>query len=456
MDKSSVIKLDKNYQESLTASRPSIINKTQIGKFGARQIPVVIPPLNTNITFFGALPHFKLPAKSQYKFSASATLPESWNWKDVHSSDSDEIKSKKQIITKPQNQAKCGSCWAISTAGVMSDVFVVEKGYNPNISTTYSLACYPQGQCKGGFPPSLINDISESGVASDHCVDYSWCLTNEKCSGLGQSHFDVTMDQVNALIPECGCYDPNNHFLYFIKNQNVIYYDESPNIVEIIKSHVYNHGPTIGGYHVFDNFMFGDFSKTNGVYLESIDYNGPGYFLSHGPTWKGSHAVAIIGWGVEKNIKILDKNGNEKVSNVPYWFVRNSWGPNWGANGGYFKIAMYPYNKKAQFEKLVDVETPFGIARTGGIITFVSGDVKPNKFQQIRGDKKLMDKYFYDKDEPVVEVKPKKRNDRVKGGENEPVTQNKNWKYWIGISIVSLIIIFMIYYIIKNRRKIFK
>ena len=50
-----------------------------------------------------------------------------------------------------------------------------------------------------------------------------------------------------------------------------------------------------------------------------------------------------------------------------------------------------------QFEKLVDVQTPYGIARTGGVITFVAGDVKPGKFQQANGDKKLMDKTFYDK-----------------------------------------------------------
>lgn len=37
----------------------------------------------------------------------------------------------------------------------------------------------------------------------------------------------------------------------------------------------------------------------------------------------GGHAVRVVGWGVEKNVK--------------YWHVANSWGRNWGENG-YFKI----------------------------------------------------------------------------------------------------------------------
>ena len=52
----SEIKLTTNYQAALRASQPIIIQKTQVGKFGAQQIPIIIPPLNTNITFMGALP----------------------------------------------------------------------------------------------------------------------------------------------------------------------------------------------------------------------------------------------------------------------------------------------------------------------------------------------------------------------------------------------------------------
>ena len=50
--------------------------------------------------------------------------------------------------------------------------------------------------------------------------------------------------------------------------------------------------------------------------------------------YKSSHAVSIVGWDV----------GKVEGKDVPYWIVRNSWGKDWGENG-YFKFAMYPYNR---------------------------------------------------------------------------------------------------------------
>ena len=41
-----------------------------------------------------------------------------------------------------------------------------------------------------------------------------------------------------------------------------------------------------------------------------------------GSSTKGSpHAVQAIGWG------------QDEVTGIPYWIVKNSWGPNWGENG---------------------------------------------------------------------------------------------------------------------------
>ncbi len=40
-------------------------------------------------------------------------------------------------------------------------------------------------------------------------------------------------------------------------------------------------------------------------------------------------------------------------------------------NGGYFKIAMYPYNRKSQFTKIVELMTPQGQhIRLGGVLAF--------------------------------------------------------------------------------------
>lgn len=51
--------------------------------------------------------------------------------------------------------------------------------------------------------------------------------------------------------------------------------------------------------------------KFSGIYQRTTD------------DYEGGHAVKIVGWGVENDIK--------------YWLVANSWNERWGENG-YFRI----------------------------------------------------------------------------------------------------------------------
>ena len=64
-------------------------------------------------------------------------------------------------------------------------------------------------------------------------------------------------------------------------------------------------------YNVYEDFM----SYSNGIYVQTSDK-----FL-------GVHAVKVIGWGWDKNLKVM------------YWRVANSWSNRWG-NNGYFNIQM--------------------------------------------------------------------------------------------------------------------
>ena len=99
-----------------------------------------------------------------------------------------------QEIYSPQNQYKCGSCWALSTATAISDSFVVSglTKTNPYLSYTYALSCYPfcvadnmdacmkskpdaSMQCSGGNFASLCTWVQDNGLATSRCVDYEWC-----------------------------------------------------------------------------------------------------------------------------------------------------------------------------------------------------------------------------------------------------------------------------------------
>lgn len=55
---------------------------------------------------------------------------------------------------------------------------------------------------------------------------------------------------------------------------------------------------------------------------------------------------------------------------VPYWITRNSWSAGWGQSG-FFHMAMYPFNKVAQFDKYVLIDTPSGRGEAGGQVLFM-------------------------------------------------------------------------------------
>lgn len=267
-------------------------------------------------------------------------------------------------------------CWAVSFSTTMSDCLVASGAvtWRPGISPTFCMACYPQGRCKGGFPAKLAEDIEQNGVADQTCMDYSWCANNSGCSGKPSEHLSAN---VVAQVPECGCMVNTDKYFYHIDRGTdmISITDDLPQdkYFEDLKSHIMTYGPVIGGYAVLNNFLKGEFTKSNGgVYFDRADYgnmkpNGDLFFsntVKQSSNIGGLHAVSIVGWGVAKNI-LYD---NDHRGDVPFWHCRNSWGPKWG-DRGYFKIAMYPYNQTAQFDKEVAVRvknSPRAV-RIGGV-----------------------------------------------------------------------------------------
>ncbi|TFH07284.1 MAG: hypothetical protein E4H07_09285 [Nitrosomonadales bacterium] len=133
-----------------------------------------------------------------------------------------------------------------------------------------------------------------------------------------------------------------------------------------VRSHISDFGPVIGGFVVLANFFTGNFTNptlNGGVYFDRADYDGyKGGKLRFSDEMTrqtaGLHAISIMGWGVAKSIQY----DNDTTGDVPYWHCRNSWGDNWGNDGGYFKMAMYPFNKISQFDNQVmtDMGGPVG------------------------------------------------------------------------------------------------
>lgn len=388
-----------------------------------------IPPLNTDIDFEEA-PNLVLTLQ-QHQFLSDLPLPDVWDWKNIYPEDSQEIKEKKKYITSPPNQWGCGSCWAMAVANAISDVFTVQKGFNPRLSTTYSLSCYSKciditGKscgCSGGNPHSLLQVISQNGVASQMCVDYSWC---NQCQG--------TISELNKLIPNCGCYFPTDkHYLYMIEGIT------KTEDVNVIKAHIMNVGPAISGFNVFPNFekSYGNFSSTADIYIESESYGASeGGADQSQPT--GGHAIVILGWGTAK----VGKYGD-----VPYWFCRNTWGERWG-KGGYTKMAMWPINKKTCLEKTVTLVDADGVTRsTGGVLLFQlsRGFIRPHVFPKIESqpnDRAEKDEYYQS------DILSKEQADEeIKKYESEKAREKM-----LSIIIICIVLVGLILSLILRRR----
>lgn len=374
-----------SYRSLIRNSKPSTVHSLKHRGLQTISITHHLPPLNTDIKF-SQLPKYSL--KRHPGLSAITTVPDNFSWLTITSSDSPDIANIKNQITKPPNQGKCGSCWAVSTASCVSDNFLVSKvvNFNPSLSATWCLACYPEtqcdssgqcgGQCNGGNPATLLQDISTNGIASNHCVDYSWCEGDPNCITNNVNNMDL-----NTLIPNCGCYDTNvDHYLYKV-DPNIETLASDQNTIDAntltIKKHMLANGPVETGFFVLSNFVSGSFctnQNTKGIYLENYDYDNDQFYDSTSIgtlQLLGAHAVPVIGWGVETGVMI---NGQSTI--VPYWIARNSWTVNWGDNGC-FKIAAYPINQFSQFDASVN-----GL---GGVVLFTVSQ-KPEKatIQQIQ------------------------------------------------------------------------
>lgn len=332
-----------------------------------------------------------------------------------------------KLITPVMNQGACGSCWACSTCTAINDNFVYNGlQFNPNISPLMGMACSPTGnfnnKCGGGNPSAFLDWVENNGVATNFCNDYK---TNVDASG-------------NVIVPPCGCCNiSKTHNKYFIKNKTLAYADiikrvdgnptslaePDPSAVSKIKDHLLTNGTAVTAFFVFQNWKYGahsNFSQTNGVYLDTEKYDAP-YKEEDSSSGEciggviqslskycciGGHAVCLVGWGIEKSV--TRPSTGETLKDVPFWFIRNSWG-NQCLTEGFYKIAMSDKKRNININSscenmqyygtYIDGTTnkPFDLVQ-GGVLLFDPADIKPfDKPDQLTN---CIPNKIYSEDEP--------------------------------------------------------
>jgi C1A family cysteine protease len=234
------------------------------------------------------------------QLSPNSGLPTSYDWRSAHGAN---------FMTSVKDQGACGACWAFSgNAGFESAIaaYFNAPGKQLDLSEQNLLSCSANtAGCIG--TKELLQDyyayISAKGVVTEACMAYQRCdqtiascscPTGARCSGVaGSQIYQASYGTVPVVWA-----DRNNAIL------------DTYQTTQNMKRAIIEHGPIVTGLYLYSDFDF----YVNGIYQRSAS-----------STFKGGHAVAVVGWGEE--------NGQG------YWIIKNSWSPAWGI-AGYGKYKM--------------------------------------------------------------------------------------------------------------------
>lgn len=253
------------------------------------------------------------------------------------------------VISHISDQSRCGSCWAVGSAGTLNDRFCVFSGDNVTMLSSFD----PLANCNttdgsGGDMSTCVNPVG--GGCHGGQLEFVWKWYEEQGTvngnGFNNSGFTTPLETESALLqtfsprappqdsegltcapyPFPPCHMPewknsmecNKSFEtpasfttcptqgyqppYRKDKVKVSSWYKLPNDTKAIQLDILRHGSVSCQVSATCSMT----SYTGGVYT---------------PSGKvcGGHVMRITGWGIEEE--------------APYWWVANSWGPDWGLNG---------------------------------------------------------------------------------------------------------------------------
>ncbi|XP_053680685.1 uncharacterized protein LOC128731580 [Anopheles nili] len=219
--------------------------------------------------------HIHNPIATQDDVADVGDMPRSFDWRD------------QGAVTEVKNQGSCGSCWAFSAVGNIEGLHKIKTNKLESYSEQELIDCDKvDNGCGGGYMDDAFKAIEQLGGLELE-TDYPYRAKNQKTC-----QFNKTLSHVQVK----GAVDmpKNETFMaqYLIKN-GPIAVGLNANAMQFYR------GGISHPWHMLCN-------------RKSID-----------------HGVLLVGYGI-KEYPLFNKT-------LPYWVIKNSWGPSWGEQG-YYRI----------------------------------------------------------------------------------------------------------------------
>lgn len=232
----------------------------------------------------------------------------------------------KGLLTPIQNQKSCGGCYAFASSAALADQYNIQSngGYHLNLSASRIILCNILDKEKDVYlepkeETAIVRAATQKYGCNGHSLMEAWIYlytigTNEeKCfpnDVLFQRPFPSCESITGNVYDMCEDGKTPARFYRARHIYAVPGIPEEGGDEEEIRKHIYKFGPLSTAMTIYEDFY--TFEPKKSIYHRS-------------PTSKRlfGHAVVLDGWGEE--------NGEK------FWWIRNSWGPDWG-DAGYFRM----------------------------------------------------------------------------------------------------------------------
>ena len=224
-----------------------------------------------------------------------------------------------RLLSEPQDQGTCGSCWAFSSCAVagaqLSKSIITENVIN--LSVQYYVNCVAQNfGCDGGFPIYVYEKIAKDNFVVLDDPKLPYVQQKEENCILSQdiTKFPVTLTGIISFGKDDVGFYPVDNLKGAERYRSLELNVPSEEMRTKIKKILFFYGPLTVLIYVDNKLPY----IASGIYTSTDTKDGK--------KMNPNHAVVIAGYGV-------DLDGDE------YWIIRNSWGRDW-AESGYFQLSV--------------------------------------------------------------------------------------------------------------------